>query len=241
MEIFSRSDIGLVRKENQDSCSFSVISSSCVWAVVCDGMGGAKGGKTASSTAVKYITEYLNKNYVDSMDEEELASLLVDAVDGANLAVYNKASDDVELTGMGTTCELVFIRNSIIHVVHVGDSRTYSIRGGKILQLTEDHSVVQEMVKRGEITQEQAQNHPNKNFITRALGINPTIHLDYIESEFEYGDVLLVCSDGLSNCVSQADIVKTVHENRGILLIDTLVELAKIGGGTDNITVTVIY
>ncbi len=241
MEIFSRSDIGLVRKENQDSCSFSVISSSCVWAVVCDGMGGAKGGKTASSTAVKYITEYLNKNYVDAMDEEELASLLVDAVDGANLAVYNKASDDVELTGMGTTCELVFIRNSIVHVVHVGDSRTYSIRGGKILQLTEDHSVVQEMVKRGEITQEQAQNHPNKNFITRALGINPTLHIDYIESELEYGDVLLVCSDGLSNCVSQADIVKTVHENRGILLIDTLVELAKIGGGTDNITVTVIY
>lgn len=241
MEIFSRSDVGLIRKDNQDSCSFSVISSTCVWAVVCDGMGGAKGGKTASSTAVEFITEYLNKNYKDSMNEEELSTLLVDAVDGANTAVYNKASEDVELTGMGTTCDLVFIRNSIVHVVHVGDSRTYSIRGGKILLLTEDHSVVQEMVKRGEITVEQAQHHPNKNFITRALGINPTIHLDYIESEFEYGDVLLICTDGLTNCVSSADIVKTVHENRGILLIDTLVELAKIGGGTDNITVTVIY
>lgn len=241
MEVFSRSDVGLIRKDNQDSCSFSVISSTCVWAVVCDGMGGAKGGKTASSTAVEYITEHINKNYNDNMNEEELSSLLVDAVDGANIEVYNKASDDVELTGMGTTCDLVFIRNSIVHVVHVGDSRTYSIRGGKILQLTEDHSVVQEMVKRGEITQEQAQHHPNKNFITRALGINPTLHLDYIESEFEYGDVLLICSDGLTNCVSNADIVKTVHENRGILLIDTLVELAKIGGGTDNITVTVIY
>ena len=241
MEVFSRSDIGLVRKENQDSCSFSVISSSCVWAVVCDGMGGAKGGKTASSTAVEFITEFLNKNYVDSMDEEELSALLVDAVDGANTTVYTMACDDVELTGMGTTCDLVFIRNSIVHVVHVGDSRTYSIRGGKILQLTEDHSVVQEMVKRGELTPEQAQNHPNKNFITRALGVSNTLHLDYIEAEFEYGDVLLICSDGLSNCVSLSDMIKTVHENRGILLTDTLVELAKIGGGTDNITVTVIY
>ncbi|MBR2716023.1 MAG: Stp1/IreP family PP2C-type Ser/Thr phosphatase [Ruminococcus sp.] len=241
MDVFSRSDIGLVRKENQDSCSFSVISSGCVWAVVCDGMGGANGGKIASSVAVEFITEFLNKNYSDNMDEEELSTLLVDAVDGANTAVYQKALSDVELTGMGTTCDLVFIRNSIIHVVHVGDSRTYSIRGGKILQITEDHSVVQEMVKRGELTQEQAQNHPNKNFITRALGINSTLHLDYIEADFEYGDVILICSDGLSNCVSQADIVKTVHENRGILLIDTLVELAKIGGGSDNITVTVIY
>lgn len=241
MEVFSRSDIGLVRNENQDSCSFSVISSSCVWAVVCDGMGGAKGGKTASSTAVEYITEYINKNYTDDLNEDDLSSVLIEAVDGANLEVYNKSTQDVELTGMGTTCDLVFIRNSIVHVVHVGDSRTYSIRGGKILQITEDHSVVQEMVNRGEITLEQAQNHPNKNFITRALGVNKAVHIDYIEAQFEYGDVLLICSDGLSNCVSNADIVKTVHENRGVLLIDTLVELAKEGGGHDNITVTVIY
>lgn len=241
LEIFSRSDIGLIREENQDSCSFSVISSSCVWAVVCDGMGGAKGGKIASSIAVEYITEYLNENYQDSLSDDDLSSVLIEAVDGANLAVYNKSVSDVELTGMGTTCDLVFIRNSVVHVVHVGDSRTYSIRGGKILQLTEDHSVVQEMVRRGEITQEQAQNHPNKNFITRALGVNHNVHIDYIEAQFEYGDVLLLCSDGLSNCVSLSDIVKTVHENRGVLLIDTLIELAKEGGGYDNITVTVIY
>lgn len=241
MEVFSRSDIGLVRKENQDSCSFSVISSGCVWAVVCDGMGGARGGKTASSTAVQFITEYLNRNYSDTMDEEELSTLLVNAVDGANTQVYRKSFESPEYTGMGTTCELVFIRDSVVHVVHVGDSRTYSVRGGKILQLTEDHSVVQEMVNRGEITEQQALNHPNRNVITRALGVNPTLRLDYIEAEFEYGDVLLICSDGLSNFVSQSDIVKTVHENRGILLIDTLVELAKIGGGADNITVTVIY
>ena len=241
MEVFSRSDIGLVRKENQDSCSFSVISSSCVWAVVCDGMGGAKGGKTASSTAVEFITEFLNKNYSDKMDEEELAALLIDAVDGANSEVYKKAIDNVELTGMGTTCDLVFIRNSIVHVVHVGDSRTYSIRGGKILQITEDHSVVQEMVRRGELTYEEAQNHPNKNFITRALGIKPSVRLDYIEANFIYGDVLLICTDGLTNHVTTGDMVKICHENRGEGLITKLVDCAKDGGGSDNITVTVIY
>ena len=151
------------------------------------------------------------------------------------------AQNDVELTGMGTTCEFVLVKDTTVHVVHVGDSRTYAIRGGKIKQLTEDHSVVQEMVRRGEITAEQAQNHPNKNFITRALGIKPNVHLDYIETNFIYGDVLLICTDGLSNCVTTGDMVKICHENRGQGLTDTLVEKAKDGGGTDNITVTVIY
>lgn len=241
MEVFSKSDIGLVRKDNQDSSAFSVISPSCVWAVVCDGMGGANGGKIASSNTVNYITEHINRTYNDSFTKEQIEKMMVDAVEGANTLVYNQSIDDVELTGMGTTCELVFIRNSDIHVVHVGDSRTYSIRGGKILQLTEDHSVVQEMFRRGELTEEEAMHHPNKNFITRAIGVKSEIHIDYIEAEFSYGDVILLCSDGLTNYVSPANIVKTVHENRGVLLIDTLVELAKIGGGADNITATVIY
>ena len=142
---------------------------------------------------------------------------------------------------MGTTCEFVLVKDTTVHVVHVGDSRTYAIRGGKIKQLTEDHSVVQEMVRRGEITSEQAQNHPNKNFITRALGIKPDVHLDYIETNFIYGDVLLVCTDGFSNCVSTGDMVKLCHENRGEGLPEKLVEKAKDGGGTDNITVVVIY
>ena len=141
----------------------------------------------------------------------------------------------------GTTCELVFVKDRTVHVVHVGDSRTYSIRGGKIKQLTEDHSVVQEMVRRGELTPEQAQNHPNKNIITRALGIRPDVTIDYIEANFTYGDVILSCSDGLTNCVTNGDIVKIVHENRGESLVNTLVEKAKEGGGTDNITVNVIY
>lgn len=241
MEVFSKTDIGLVRKENQDSSAYSVISSDCAWAVVCDGMGGVNGGKTASSAAVNYICEYIGREYKDSLTGDELADMLVAAVEGANLTVYKTAVNDPELAGMGTTCDLVFVRDGVAHVVHVGDSRTYSIRDGKILQITEDHSLVQEMVRRGELTPEQAMKHPNKNLITRALGVSHEVHIDYIEAEFNSGDVLLLCSDGLSNFVSRADMVRTVTENRGELMIDTLVEIAKRHGGHDNITVTVIY
>ena len=241
MEVFSKSDIGLVRKENQDSSAYTVISSDTAWAVICDGMGGARGGKTASSTAVKFISEFISREYQDDMEGEELADMLVAAVDGANMTLYRMAIEDSELAGMGTTCDLVFVRGEVAHVVHVGDSRTYTIRGGKIKQLTEDHSVVQEMVRRGELTYDEAQHHPNKNFITRALGIKTTVRLDYIEANFIYGDVLLICSDGLSNHITTGDMVKICHENRGDSLINKLIDCAKAGGGTDNITATVIY
>lgn len=241
MEVYTKTDIGLVRKENQDSSAYSIISSDCVWAVICDGMGGANGGKTASSSAVNYISEFISREYKDDMDEETLSDMLITAVDGANLTVYKLAMEDPDLAGMGTTCDLVFIRDGVAHVVHVGDSRTYSIRDGKILQITEDHSLVQEMVRRGELTPDQAMKHPNKNLITRALGVTHEVHIDYIEAEFNEGDVILICSDGLSNFVSKADMVRTAQENKGELMIDTLVEIAKRHGGHDNITVTVIY
>jgi protein phosphatase len=204
-------------------------------------MGGANGGNIASASAVEYISREIEKMYSDELSKSELSTLMTEIVSQANKAIFDMAQNDVELTGMGTTCEFVLVKDTTVHVVHVGDSRTYAIRGGKIKQLTEDHSVVQEMVRRGEITAEQAQNHPNKNFITRALGIKPSVHLDYIETNFIYGDVLLVCTDGFSNCVTTGDMVKICHENRGEGLTDTLVEKAKSGGGTDNITVAVVY
>lgn len=241
MEVLCKSDVGLIREQNQDDCRFGVISPSCVWAVVCDGMGGAQGGNIASATAVEYIKSQVEQLYNEDLTKEELGNLMAEIVVNANLKVFELASSDSELSGMGTTCEFVFVKDTTVHIVHIGDSRTYAIRGGKIKQLTEDHSVVMEMVKRGEITSEQAQNHPNKNYITRALGVKPEVHLDYIEANFIYGDILLICTDGLSNCVSTGDMVKICHENRGEKLTETLVERAKENGGPDNITVTVIY
>lgn len=241
MEVFSKSDIGLVRTSNQDDCRFGVFSPCCAWAVVCDGMGGANGGNIASAAAVDVISEQIQQLYDEKLSKEQLATLLTDIVQRANTRVFDMSISNPELEGMGTTCEFVFVKDRTVHVVHVGDSRTYAIRGGKIKQLTEDHSIVQEMVRRGEITPEEAMVHPNKNIITRALGIRPEVTIDYIEANFTYGDVLLICTDGLTNCVSTGDIVKIVHENRGEDMTTKLVDKAKEGGGTDNITVTVIY
>ena len=241
MEVFSKSDVGLVRSQNQDDFRFGVISPSSVWAVVCDGMGGANGGNIASATAVEYISSKITTLYKSDMTKEQIGELMAEIVMQANSKLFQLASQDSDLAGMGTTCEFVFVKDTTVHVVHVGDSRTYAIRGGKIKQLTEDHSVVQEMVRRGELTYEEAQHHPNKNFITRALGIKTSVRLDYIEANFIYGDVLLICSDGLSNHVTTGDMVKICHENRGEDLINKLIDCAKQGGGYDNITATVIY
>ena len=155
MEVFSKSDIGLVRTQNQDDFRFGVISPSCVWAVVCDGMGGANGGNIASATAVEYISTKITALYKVDMTKDQIGELMAEIVMEANKAVFELQSKDPELAGMGTTCEFVFVKDTTVHVVHVGDSRTYAIRGGKIKQLTEDHSVVQEMVRRGELTYEQ--------------------------------------------------------------------------------------
>ena len=241
MEVFSKSDVGLVRTQNQDDFRFGVIAPNCVWAVVCDGMGGANGGNIASAAAVDYISTKITDLYKSDMTKEQIGELMAEIVSMANNKIFKLASDDPELAGMGTTCEFVFVKDTTVHVVHIGDSRTYAIRGGKIKQLTEDHSVVQEMVRRGELTYEEAQRHPNKNFITRALGIKSSVRLDYIEANFIYGDVLLICSDGLSNHVTTGEMVKICHENRGDDLINKLIDCAKEGGGTDNITATVIY
>ena len=241
MEVFSKSDVGLVRTQNQDDFRFGIISPSCVWAVVCDGMGGANGGNIASAAAVDYISTKITDLYKSDMTKEQIGELMAEIVSMANNKIFKLASDDPELAGMGTTCEFVFVKDTTVHVVHIGDSRTYAIRGGKIKQLTEDHSVVQEMVRRGELTYEEAQRHPNKNFITRALGIKSSVRLDYIEANFIYGDVLLICSDGLSNHVTTGEMVKICHENRGEDLVNKLIDSAKAAGGSDNITATVIY
>jgi protein phosphatase len=240
LEIYSKTDRGLVRSDNQDYCLSGKFSDDCVWAVVCDGMGGANGGHTASTTASEYISRELKNLYTGDFTHHELVTLLTNVVMGANLEVYNIARKNIELTGMGTTCELVFIRDNIAHIVHVGDSRTYKIKKDCAQLITEDHSLVQEMVRRGEITQEEADVHPNKNFITRAIGIRPQVKVDYYETEISTGDVILICTDGLTNCVTEEEIVATVSEYRKEILVNKLVEKAKLGGGTDNITVITI-
>lgn len=241
MNIYSKTDMGSVRQDNQDYCLSGKTPEGSLWAVVCDGMGGANGGHTASTTASEYIAREIKNLYTGDFTEEELIALLTNVVVGANLEVYNIARKNIELTGMGTTCELVFIRDNIVHIVHVGDSRTYIIRDNKAIQLTEDHSLVQEMVNRGEITKEEAMVHPNKNFITRAIGIRCVVNVDYVECEYKRGDAILICTDGLTNCVSEEEIVNIINNNRDSKVVNKLVDAANNGGGTDNITVITIF
>ena len=240
MEVFLKSDIGLIRSTNQDACTGGVFSENAAWAVVCDGMGGANGGNVASSVAVKEISKRLKKGYRDNLTDDDIIDLLTDVVQRANSKLYKIQKSDSELRGMGTTVELVLVKDGKIHIVHVGDSRVYSIRGRRIKQLTIDHSVVQEMVAKGEITAEQAMAHPNKNIITRALGIAPEIHLDYIEGQFKDNDYVVICTDGLSNYIEPAEFVKLSRNHYGEDYTQTLVDKAKELGGSDNITVAVI-
>lgn len=240
MEVFLKSDIGLVRSTNQDACTGGVFSGDAAWAVVCDGMGGANGGNVASSVAVKEISRRLKRGYRDTLSDDEITDLLVEVVQKANSKLYKIQKNDSELRGMGTTVELVLVKGNKVHVVHAGDSRVYSVRGRRIKQLTIDHSVVQEMVQKGEITSEQAMAHPNKNIITRALGIVPEIHLDYVECEFKDNDYIIVCTDGLSNYIKPADFVRMSRLHYGGDYTQALVDTAKDLGGSDNITVAVI-
>ncbi len=240
MEVFLKSDIGLVRSTNQDACTGGVFSENAAWAVVCDGMGGANGGNIASSVAVKEISKRLKRGYRDTLSDDELVDLLTEIVQKANSKLFKIQKNDKDLRGMGTTVELVVVKDGKIHVVHAGDSRVYCIRGRRIKQLTMDHSVVQEMVLKGEITREQAMAHPNKNIITRALGISQDIHLDYIEGEFKNGDYVIICTDGLSNYIEPAELVRISKTHFGEDYTQTLVDAAKDLGGSDNITVAVI-
>ena len=242
MNIFGKSDIGAVRSTNQDSFAVGKISDDIVWAVVCDGMGGANGGNVASGEAVKIIKEK-TENLVrpESMSSEEISLFMVDAVKKANSRIYEMSQSDIELDGMGTTCDFVIVVNQRVHVAHVGDSRTYLIRNDRITQITEDHSFVQEMVKQGQITQEEAERHPNKNIITRAVGVGDDVDVDYIETIYEKGDSILTCTDGLSNMVSSGEILSVVLSNKIDEAVEILIERAVSEGGYDNITVTAIY
>lgn len=240
MQVFFKTDIGLVRNCNQDDCRYGTLSDTCTWAVVCDGMGGANGGSVASSEAVEEVGRRLTEGYRQDMSEEEITDLMKSAVLSANSKVYSMSCESENLRGMGTTVELAVIKDGTVHVVHAGDSRVYLVYNDRIEQITTDHSLVQEMVERGEITQEQARFHPSKNFITRALGVENKLTLDCISRPFAQGNILLLCTDGLTNYFDSEELLDIINRTPHDELTETLVSLAKERGGSDNITVAVI-
>lgn len=240
MRIVSKTDTGRVRRSNQDSYLTGEISGSVAWAVVCDGMGGANGGNVASAMAVKTISEHINSAYRDGMSSNSIRYLLMSAVSAANADVFDAAQNNDTLFGMGTTVVAVIIVNGIAHIAHAGDSRAYLINESGMEQITRDHSVVQSMIENGEITEEEAKHHPNRNVITRALGVNERIDADYNEINLTDGDAILICTDGLTNYVENDRILKIIKNHNFYEYPEKLIETANNNGGGDNITVVMM-
>lgn len=237
--VVGSTDVGRKRSANEDSMGSAITQNGLV-SVVCDGMGGHVGGATASKIAIATILENLNNVYYN---DPRIA--IGESIDKANKAILQKTLEQPELTGMGSTCVLLLVRDGKVYIGHVGDSRIYLVRSKRIVQLTKDHSYVQMLVDYGQITKEEAEHHPRKNEITNALGIRnmspATVADDAIIPEA--GDCFVLCSDGLSGMVSDETICKIISrqsEMNAQERIDRLVALANENGGVDNITIQLV-
>lgn len=240
MKIVAKTDKGRVRESNQDAYAVGEFPEEVAWAVVCDGMGGAAGGNIASALAVKVISDKINASYRPSMREASIKNMLDSALVAANMEVYDMADAKPELHGMGTTVVCAIVRDGYAHIAHAGDSRAYIFDGNTLRQVTADHSYVQNLVDKGEITKEQAERHPNKNLITRAIGVDKYIKIDFDEIEINKDEILILCTDGLSNYVSEEEMINEVKDGRYYAFAERLVKKANNNGGGDNITVVAI-
>lgn len=241
MIALATSDKGMVRDMNQDYYYISKSYDEYNLYILADGMGGYVGGEIASSLAVNSVEEYINKNIknLEAINRDTLQKLIKASMEYANKIVYEKSKTDINLSEMGTTLEVCLIYNNKVYIGHIGDSRVYRIRKNIIRKLTTDHSYVEKLVKDGTITKEEACHHPKKNMLIKALGCEEYIEPDILVKGFLKDDILLICSDGLTNLVSDKEIYEIVTnnlENADKLLI----QKANIKGGYDNITAVVI-
>ena len=232
-------DIGSCRQENQDHDGAQQLPGGTAWGIVCDGMGGVNGGRIAAHIATDTMQQYFARQ-MRSLQPGGEKSFIMRGFDITNRAVYEKATSDPEMMGMGTTGVCAYAGGGLAHVVHAGDSRTYLFHEGEMRQITRDHSMVQQLVDSGKITREQAAQHPKKNLITRALGVSANIVPEYNRCEVVPGDLLLLCTDGLTNMVPDAELALLLQESAFFDAPGVLVDRALKGGGQDNITVLLL-
>ncbi len=240
MNVIALTDIGLVREKNQDSV-FSSDKYDLPLYIIADGMGGYKGGEIASSDAINIIKRLFIENQDKLTNKKFIKTLIEDSIKEANLKIYRKSLEFSEYSGMGTTISLCYIYRGYVFVGHVGDSRTYKIYNDSIEQITEDHSLVNELIKKGEITKEEAKNHPQKNMITRAVGTDSNIEIDISETKYKKGEIMLLCTDGLFNMVDDNEVKNIIKDSDSLLdAAESLIDKAKQNGGLDNISVIII-
>lgn len=231
---------GMVRSDNQDTARAGKLQSGEIWAVVCDGMGGAVGGDIASSLATDCFEQMIETNYRSDFSANSIRNFLVTAVTKANAMILEKIENEPELSGMGTTVVGVLIKDNTAYIVHVGDSRAYVVDQSGLTQITKDHSMVQVLVEQGQLSPDEARVHPKRNVITRVVGIDAQVQVDYDEVYFEEGQMLLVCTDGLTNMMTDEEIARVIKTTPFFDVTSALVKLSNMAGGTDNITVVLV-
>ena len=246
MQVLGSSDIGLKRSQNQDSFFVTTSANASgqfeALLIVADGMGGLAAGEVASEMAVAFISEgYKEQIRGQTIPTETLEDRLSNLVREANARIYSKGTEDsgYERGIMGTTCTVGIVSENSLYIAHAGDSRAYLLRNKQLLQLTTDDSWVMDQVAAGHLTKSQAKQHPNRNIVTQALGINQDLDVEDIKIELQAGDRLILCSDGLHGLVDDEKIKNILMESSHESVINDLIESAKIQGGHDNITVVI--
>lgn len=237
MQVWGVTDRGAVRQQNQDAYAAKVLEDGRVVALVCDGMGGARAGNVASTLAVERFMEEFLKPDQDGPDEERMGH----AASLANQAVYDRSVHDAACAGMGTTLVAVLAGEREAVILNEGDSRCYHINRDGIILVTRDHSLVEDLVERGELTREEARTHPHKNLITRALGAEPVLMADCFRQPMAEGDRLLLCSDGLSNVVNEQEMLyEVIHGGGDEGCCQRLLDIALSRGAPDNVTAVLV-
>jgi len=239
MKAFGITHRGSVRKENQDSFRFEM-PDDCkyITAVPCDGMGGAQAGSLASGLACDTFMSHAANSFDDSSNANDMQNILREAVNYANIKVYDRSFADFSCMGMGSTLVALLMNEKRCYVANVGDSRAYLLAKGRVQQITRDHSLVEDLVARGAIGRDEARNHPQKNVITRAVGVEASVKSDIFEIKLSAGNRIILCSDGLSNVVSENDILSISEKNKDLeTACNLLLDLALSRGAPDNVTV----
>lgn len=241
MEAWGLTDVGNVRSQNQDAFRIVELGKDALLAVVCDGMGGAKSGNVASRLASEVFSEEVKRSFSADLTPDEAEQMLRAAAKLANISVFEQSQLSEDYAGMGTTLVAALTYPRATLVLNIGDSRAYLINADGVQCITRDHSVVEMMVQRGELTPEQAKTHPSKNLITRAVGTEETVFSDVFRVETELEDCILLCSDGLSNQMADQEILfEVVHGARRDDCCRRLLEIAKNRGAPDNVTSVLI-
>lgn len=241
MEAWGLTDVGNVRSQNQDAFRIVELEKDALLAVVCDGMGGAKSGNVASRLASEVFSEEVKRSFSADLTPDEAEQMLRAAAKLANISVFEQSQLSEDYAGMGTTLVAALTYPRATLVLNIGDSRAYLINADGVQCITRDHSVVEMMVQRGELTPEQAKTHPSKNLITRAVGTEETVFSDVFRVETEPEDCILLCSDGLSNQMADQEILfEVVHGARRDDCCRRLLEIAKNRGAPDNVTSVLI-